>query len=166
MSKFLGFFLLLSLLIFSACSQPADQPAGESPQATAQENQDAPDDGDLGQADAQETETNTASGPGKYVTLEEYESAKSSYSETDVVLFFNANWCSTCKVARDNIESSLLSIPADLTIVLVDFDTETELRKQYGVVIQHTFVQIDAAGNELARWSGSVTVEAIAEKTV
>jgi thioredoxin 1 len=108
----------------------------------------------------------TASQPGSYLTLLDYQASQSKYVEDDVVLFFNANWCATCKVARDNIESNLDSIPSNLVIVVVDFDSETDLRKKYGVTIQHTFVQIDQNGEQLAKWSGSVTAEQIAEKTV
>lgn len=104
--------------------------------------------------------------PGSYLTLLEFERFQERYVNSDVVLFFNANWCSTCKIARDNIESSLDSIPSNLVIVVVDFEQETELRKKYGVTIQHTFVQVDGSGNLLAKWSGSVTAEQIAEKTV
>lgn len=106
------------------------------------------------------------SGPGSYITLDEYDADKSAYASTDVVLFFNVEWCPTCKVARDNIESSLASIPSDLTIVIVDFETADDLRRKYGVTYQHTFVQVDTDGNELAKWSGSVTTDAIAQKTV
>jgi thiol-disulfide isomerase/thioredoxin len=106
------------------------------------------------------------SGPGSYITLAEYDANKGRYASTDVVLFFNAEWCSTCKKARDNIEASLASIPADLTIVVVDFDTANDLRQKYGVTVQHTFVQVDADGNELAKWSGSVTADEIAQNTV
>jgi len=106
------------------------------------------------------------SGPGSYITLAEYDSAKAAYESTDVVLFFNAEWCSTCKVARDNIQSDLAGIPSGLTIVVVDFDTASDLRQKYGVTLQHTFVQVDADGNELAKWSGSVTADEIAQNTV
>jgi hypothetical protein len=81
-----------------------------------------------------------------------------------VVLFFNAAWCSTCKVARDNFEASLDQIPVDLTIVVVDFDTATELRKLYGVTVQHTFVQIDASGQAIGKWSGSTSIDEIVEQ--
>lgn len=105
-------------------------------------------------------------GPGSYITLADYDADKSAYASTDVVLFFNAQWCSTCKVARDNIEADLAGIPSDLTIVVVDFDTANDLRQKYGVTVQHTFVQVDADGNELAKWSGSVTADEIAANTV
>jgi len=106
------------------------------------------------------------SGAGAYISLAEYQAAKASYASSKVVLFFNATWCSTCKKARSNLEANLSAIPADLAIVLVDFDSETDLRRQYGVTVQHTFVQIDAAGTELAKWSGGLTAAAIVEKTV
>lgn len=106
------------------------------------------------------------SGPGSYITLADYDADKGAYASTDVVLFFNAAWCSTCREARDNIESDLAGIPSDLTIVVVDFDTATDLRQKYGVTVQHTFVQIDAEGTELAKWSGSVTADQIAQNTV
>ena len=106
------------------------------------------------------------SGPGSYITLADYDANKGAYASTDVVLFFNAQWCSTCKVARDNIETDLASIPSDLTIVVVDFDTANDLRQMYGVTVQHTFVQVDSEGNELAKWSGTVTADEIAQNTV
>lgn len=71
------------------------------------------------------------------------------------VLFFHASWCPTCKVLDNDISLSVSQIPAGLTIARVDFDNETDLRKKYGVTLQHTLVQIDAAGNEIAMWSGS-----------
>lgn len=104
--------------------------------------------------------------PGAYLTIQDFERSKEKYEESNIVLFFNANWCSTCKIARDNIESNLDAIPSSLVIVVVDFDKETDLRKKYGVTIQHTFVQIDENGSALAKWSGSVTAEEIAERTV
>ena len=108
----------------------------------------------------------TITGGGAYISLAEYQASKDSYAESKVVLFFNATWCSTCKKARSNIEADLTAIPADLAIVLVDFDSETTLKRKYGITVQHTFVQIDADGNELAKWSGSLTAQEIVENTV
>lgn len=89
-----------------------------------------------------------------YITLEQYEANKAAYSAEKVVLFFNAQWCSTCKSARTNFEANLADFPDDLTIVLVDYVTALDLRKTYGVTLQHTFVQVDVNGKELAKWSG------------
>ncbi len=105
------------------------------------------------------------SGAGAYITLADFEANPDTYAAGDIVLFFNASWCSTCKEARDNFEAEAGAIPAGLTIVKVDFDDSDELRQKYGVTIQHTFVQVDADGNELAKWNGSVTVDEIAEQT-
>lgn len=118
-------------------------------------------------APASEAPTNTedvAATAGQYITYGTYENAADEFSNTDVVLFFNAAWCSTCKVARDNFEASLEQIPIELTIVVVDFDTATELRKLYGVTVQHTFVQIDASGEAITKWSGSTTIDEIVEQ--
>jgi thiol-disulfide isomerase/thioredoxin len=99
-----------------------------------------------------------------YITYETYLAAPKNYANSEVVLFFNAYWCSTCKAARDGFESGLGEIPEDLTIVLVDFDENTEMRKKHDVIVQHTFIQIDSAGNELQRWYGSTLVSEISEK--
>lgn len=120
------------------------------------------------QPDAEsETAANaTTNGSGAYISLADYQASKNLYDASKVVLFFNATWCSTCKKARENLEADLSAIPADLAIVLVDFDSETDLKRQYGITVQHTFVQIDAAGNELSKWSGSLTAQEILENTV
>jgi thiol-disulfide isomerase/thioredoxin len=102
---------------------------------------------------------------GSYLGFSEYEASAASYSGTNVVLFFNASWCSTCKVARDNFEASLSEIPGDMTLVVVDFDDSESLRIKYGVTIQHTFVQIDDNGELLKKWSGSATIPELIEQT-
>lgn len=99
-----------------------------------------------------------------YISYETYSTAPEKYSASNVVLFYNAYWCSTCKAARDGFEAGLSEMPEDLTIVLVDFDENTEMRKKHDVIVQHTFIQIDSAGKELQRWYGSTTVAEIVEK--
>ena len=109
--------------------------------------------------------TAAQSAAGSYITLADYEGSKDMYAASDVVLFFNASWCSTCKEARENLEAAPAAIPAGLTIVKVDYDDSDELKQKYGVTVQHTFVQVDADGNELAKWNGSVTADEIAKQT-
>jgi hypothetical protein len=99
-----------------------------------------------------------------YISYETFSASPEKYSASNVVLFYNAYWCSTCKAARDGFESGMDTMPEDLTIVLVDFDENTEMRKKHDVIVQHTFVQIDSMGNELQRWYGSTTVAELVEK--
>jgi thiol-disulfide isomerase/thioredoxin len=103
---------------------------------------------------------------GNYISYETYQGSGETYSDTNVVLFFNASWCSTCKVARENFEADLDQIPSNLTIVLVDFDESADLKKQYGVTVQHTFVQINDQGEELKKWSGSVSVNEVTDQVI
>jgi pentapeptide MXKDX repeat protein len=103
---------------------------------------------------------------GGYITLADYQAGKDMYdSAGNVVLFFNATWCPTCQETVKNLEADPDAIPAGLTVVSVDFDTADDLKKQYGITTQHTFVQVDADGNELAKWTGSSTAEDIAGQT-
>ena len=102
----------------------------------------------------------------QYISYETYQNSGDAYTDTNVVLFFNASWCSTCKKARDNFESSLDQLPPDLTIVVVDFDENVDLKKQYGVTVQHTFVQINDHGEELKKWSGSISVDDVNDQVI
>lgn len=81
-----------------------------------------------------------------------------------VVLFFHATWCPICREVEESLTSA--PVPAGLTVVKVDFDDAGELRQRYGVTIQHTFVQVDAEGRELAKWSTGTTADEILGKTV
>ncbi|MFZ2522408.1 MAG: thioredoxin family protein [Minisyncoccia bacterium] len=75
-----------------------------------------------------------------------------------VVLFFKASWCPTCKAVDNDINSHLKDIPKGVSILKVDYDKSTELKKKYGVTYQHTFVQVDKDGSQIAKWSGSPTL--------
>lgn len=76
------------------------------------------------------------------------------------VLFFYANWCPTCKPVDVSFSKNMTQIPDDVTVIRVNYnDTETDqvekdLAQKYGVTYQHTFVQIDAQGNEVTKWNG------------
>ncbi len=113
-----------------------------------------------------ETETTNAQKPqaststvGSYET---YSAEKLASAGTgSVVLFFNASWCPDCRATVKDIEANLNEIPADLTILSVDYDKYADLKKQYGVTYQHTFVQVDENGKQLKKWSGSFTLDDI-----
>ena len=78
-----------------------------------------------------------------------------------VVLFFRAGWCPTCRAVDADIKAHLGAIPEKLTILDVDYDASTDLKTKYGVTYQHTFVQVDAKGNLIKKWSGSPTLAAL-----
>ena len=80
----------------------------------------------------------------------------------NVVLFFRATWCPTCKVLDADIRSHLSEIPLGLTILDIDYDTSTALKQTYGVTYQHTLVQVRSDGSMITKWSGSPTLAALA----
>jgi len=96
----------------------------------------------------------------KVGSYEAYSADKLARAETgDVVLFFYASWCPSCRGLNSSIESNLKSIPEDVTILKTDYDKETELKKKYGVTYQHTLVQVDKNGNMIKKWSGGSTLD-------
>lgn len=77
------------------------------------------------------------------------------------ILFFRASWCPTCRALDADIRENLGSIPENVTILDVNYDTETALKQKYGVTYQHTLVQVDAQGNQIAKWTGSPTLASL-----
>lgn len=69
-----------------------------------------------------------------------------------VVLFFHATWCPYCKAADAAFKTNADEIPAGVTVLKTDYDSQTELKTKYGVTTQHTFVQIDNDGQQVAKW--------------
>ena len=76
------------------------------------------------------------------------------------VLYFYANWCPTCRPADADFQKNTSQIPEDVILIRVNYndsDTDAEekaLAEKYGITYQHTFVQIDADGNEVTKWNG------------
>lgn len=102
---------------------------------------------------------------GAWIDQAAYDADPAKYHAAgDVVLFFNASWCPTCQATVKSLDAD--GTPAGLTVVSVDYDNANDLRKQYGVTVQHTFVQVDESGAELAKFTGSASGEDIAASTV
>lgn len=106
-----------------------------------------------------DNEQNPTAKPGSYEAYSPEKIAKAATG--DVVIFFHASWCPSCRGLNSNIEENLVSIPEELTILKADYDTETELKKKYGVTTQHTLVQVDANGDMIKKWSGGSKLENI-----
>jgi thiol-disulfide isomerase/thioredoxin len=100
--------------------------------------------------------------PGSYET---YTPQKLAYAEKGkVVLFFKASWCPSCRVLDSSIKDNRKNIPDGVTILEVDYDSNTDLRKKYGVTTQHTLVEVDANGDLQQKWSGGSTLGSIVER--
>ena len=84
------------------------------------------------------------------------------------VLYFYATWCPSCKVANEDFLANPDKIPEDIVVIRTNYNDpntdqeEKDLAKKYGIIYQHTFVQIDAQGNEITKWNGGATRELLA----
>ncbi len=81
-----------------------------------------------------------------------------------ILLFFHADWCSTCKSFDEQIRTTQL--PWDLIILQVDYDTADDLKKQYSILSQSTFIQIDPQGNMYKRWLGKSQLKDILDNLI
>ena len=100
----------------------------------------------------------TKAGSYESYTPEKISMASDSHN---VVLFFRAGWCPSCKTLDADIKSNLDKIPNNLTILDVNYDNSSDLKKKYGVTYQHTLVQVDKDGNIIKKWSGSQNLSSL-----
>jgi thiol-disulfide isomerase/thioredoxin len=92
---------------------------------------------------------------GRYIDYATYQSDPAAYANGAVVLFFHATWCPSCQATDKSLTTA--GVPAGLTVVKVDYDSATDLKRKYGITQQHTFVAVNASGEQLKKWSGSPT---------
>ena len=170
--------LLLPALALAGCSSSSDadkkddammstsatssamSTSSEAPETSAAMDKDA-NDGmkkDSMEKDAMEKdamEKDSMNKGGEFVTYEQYmeHSGAAMHHDGRTVLFFDASWCPDCQKLKNALSSEHDVIPADVTVVDVDYDSHNDLRKQYGVTMQHTFVEVDAQGNKVSSWS-------------
>lgn len=139
-------------------SEPTNQAVADT-NATSEAEATAVGDAQADGGNATDAQEDGVAASGEYST---YSADKLAAAETgDVVLFFKADWCPSCRALDTNIQDNLSEIPADVSILTVDYDTETDLKQKYGIVTQHTLVQVDAQGNEIKKWTGSPRLESV-----
>ncbi len=80
------------------------------------------------------------------------------------VLYFHADWCPICKSTITAFRARWPEVRPDITLILVDYDAETALRRRYGVSYQNTFVQIGPRGERIGIWNGG-GIEQLNERT-
>lgn len=80
--------------------------------------------------------------------------AKAQAAGQPLALQFHASWCPTCRAQAKTLEALKAEPHLDLTVWVVDYDKETELKKQLKVRSQSTFIVYRGA-KETARQIGS-----------
>ena len=82
--------------------------------------------------------------PGQYV---DYSPELVASTPGDKLLFFHAPWCSQCVALEEDIEAS--GVPDGVTVFKVDYDSNQDLRQEYGVTIQTMMVKVDNEGEKI-----------------
>lgn len=99
---------------------------------------------------------------GRIITWADYDEDRAVYADSTVVLYFHAPWCHECQATDEAISTT--GIPPGLTLVQVDYDSRTDLRQEYGVTIQHSFVLVDDAGKRQDIWTDTISGAEIAAR--
>ena len=84
------------------------------------------------------------------------------------IYFFHASWCPTCRRAHGEFLENLDRIPEDVVIFKLDYDTETQLRREFAITYQHTFVLVDESNQIIQKWTGgnlSTLITAVRDHT-
>ena len=84
---------------------------------------------------------------GSYTTYSAESVDSALASGKKVALFFHATWCPSCKALDKTLSAE--TVPSDVVVFKVDYDSSTELKKKYGVTGQHTIVTLDANKNKV-----------------
>ena len=80
------------------------------------------------------------------------------------VYFFHASWCPTCREAEEVFRANNSQIPEGVVVFQIDYDRNRELKREFGVTYQHTFVAVDSAGEAVRKWQGG-DIEQIVRNT-
>lgn len=82
----------------------------------------------------------------------------------DIVLFFYASWSPVSIATNKDIIEKKDKIPQNLTILRVSFDDADEMKQQYWITEQQTFVQVTNTGELIKKWRGANTLEDIVQQ--
>lgn len=74
-----------------------------------------------------------------------------------VVLYFWAPWCASCASLDVELIDGTATLPENVVLLRIPFDTSQELRRKYAVTIQHTFIQVAPDGSVITKWIGGET---------
>lgn len=61
-------------------------------------------------------------------------------------LFFHASWCPICRTVESELKANLSNYPDGFLILQADYDTDIELRQEFGITTQTSFVIFNEKG--------------------
>ena len=139
--------MMLTALTAAACTPTTTDLPGEN-EENSTEYVDSEIDQEETEEEMEEEATETEVSEAVFVEL-----ANSNYDQLlgsePFALFFHAEWCPTCKALEADIDELISTFPKGSTVIMANFDTETELRKEFGVNVQSTVVIIDEQGEKV-----------------
>lgn len=77
----------------------------------------------------------------------------------NVLLFFKADWCSSCNAMDKNIQENADDIPSNVTILKVDYSDRKDLVKKYSINRQHSFIEVDENGDPVKNLPAFVSLD-------
>ena len=100
--------------------------------------------------DSSTTNTPTSQSPAQYTDYTTATFNQARQDNKNVVLFFHANWCPTCRALDREITDGLSRLPANTEILKIDYDNAGDLRREYSIRQQHTLVFLSGDPNQPA----------------
>ena len=88
--------------------------------------------------------------------------AEAQQADKPYALHFHADWCPVCRAQSKVLEGMKADKKMNLTVFVVNYDKEKDLRKQYGVRTQSTIISF-IGKVEAARLAGDSTEQKIRE---
>lgn len=102
--------------------------------------------------------------PANAVLFESDDQLRQLAAAGPTILYFHATWCPTCQATMLSFEARWPEVRPGLTLVIADYDSETELKTRYGVTYQNTYVQVAPDLSRIQVWNGG-GIEALNERT-
>jgi thiol-disulfide isomerase/thioredoxin len=152
--------LLIATAAYGGGSRSSDEPSGQA-EAMMSRPEDPPEGGMMMSNTVPEEAMMSSGGKVFFTSLDD---ARMLAAAGPTVLFFHADWCPICRADMQEIDSRSNEL-GNITVVVVDYDRQAELKKMYGITYQHTYVQIDGEGRKIAMWNGG-GVDGILENAV
>jgi thiol-disulfide isomerase/thioredoxin len=145
----IGYFVTNSNNAPGAATQEAEMAAVEH---TTPDQETIATDTDL---DTENPQTVTTAG-----TYQPYDAELIAQSDAEhIVLVFHAAWCPSCRALESDITDNLTQIPAGIEIYKADFDTATALKRQHGVTMQHSVLEITSTGESVSSVTHPLTLD-------